>query len=400
VSASAAGTFDLPHALFYLFYRPLPFTALSLPLFVALGIVAGILKQNRFAPPLYSLLLVFWWILQGISCRLDAHITVHVIAAGLMCFAVSSWYSKGRNSTVMGTVGILLVFGGLIVPSFLNSWWGLLYRNPWNYSLSSVSSSVYIFWVFALPVIDILILLGLCYLNMSSRSNESWERNMKAGSVGDSRSDRINSDQPTAQSGRSALLRSRLSYVTFAWATSIFVLWLGSYCLSLILGASGDSYSYYRYGVISDDPWALAGMLAVNVLIVWLAVGLIWSGLKRERGGWFWYGVVFFMLWAIIRYVDLFSEVGGMLGAAAIFLFCGLFMFGIVYVWTTRRRRGYTEPEAVPPVPEFTIPAWMIAIGDKISPLWRSERNILTAVIVVALIQFGILGAMIGEVFL
>jgi len=159
----------------------------------------------------------------------------------------------------------------------------------------------------------------------------------------------------------------------------------------------GNGTGYHRRWDMLNEPWALVGMFAVNVLIVWLAVGLIWDGLKRSRGDWFWYGVVFFMLWAIIRYVDLFSEVGGMLGAAAIFLFCGLFMFGIVYVWTTRRTRGYTEPEAVPPVPEFTIPAWMMTIRDKISPLWQSERNILTAVIVVALIQFGILGAMIAN---
>ena len=138
-------------------------------------------------------------------------------------------------------------------------------------------------------------------------------------------------------------------------------------------------------------------MFAANVLIVWLAVGLIWDGLKRSHGDWFWYGVVFFMLWAVIRYADLFSEVGGMLGAAAIFLFCGLFMFGIAYVWTTRQTRGYVKPETVLPGSEFTVPAWMIAIGDKISPLWQSERNIFAAIIAAALIQFGILGVMIAN---
>jgi uncharacterized membrane-anchored protein len=106
-----------------------------------------------------------------------------------------------------------------------------------------------------------------------------------------------------------------------------------------------------------------------------------------------------------------------MLGASAIFLFCGVFMLGIVYVWTTRRQmfrdgenrhsresgnlderlvslgprfRGDDEPDFVPP-------PWLATICDKMTLLWQSERNILTAVVVVALLQFTVLGAMIAN---
>ena len=44
-----------------------------------------------------------------------------------------------------------------------------------------------------------------------------------------------------------------------------------------------------------------------------------------------------------------------------------------------------------------SAPAWRISIRDRLTPLWQSERNILTAIIAVALIQFGILGAMIAN---
>ena len=358
------------------FHEIVPFFALSLPLFAVLGILAGVLKQNRFALPLYSLLFVFWWILQGVACGLGAHITFHVIAIGLMGLAVSSWYSKGRNSTVMGTVGILLVFGGLLFPSFLWHWGELLYGQLWI--RSSNNTGVYMFWAFALPVMDILILLLLAIAGMKRSGMTETDVS-----------------PPSLRVAPFRLLLTKTDINILAWVTSIFVLWMGSYCLSLMFGGIG----HWRWNML-NDPWALGGMFAVNLLIVWLAIGLIWNGLKRERGGWFWFGVVFFMLWAVIRYVDLFSDVGGMLGAAAIFLFCGLFMFGIVYVWATRRTRIHSEPEGTqgltPPVQEFA-PAWMMAIRDKLTPLWQSERNILMAVIAVALIQFGILGAMIAN---
>ena len=331
VIASVAGTFDFPRALFYLFYAPLPFTALSLPLFAALGILAGVLKQNRFALPLYSLLLVFWWILQGVACGLEAYLTFHVIAVGLMCLAVSR---RLTQDVTLRRVGMLLVFGGLIAPSFLDYWWDLLH---WQHRYRP-SDNVHMFWAFALPVIDILVLLLLAKMTApfsrysgspADKSSQSPERQLRC--------DNENAVSTDTGSVCSALNFFRQSSNTLAWVTAIFVLWLGSYYFSLMFGGIGTAY--HRRWDMLNEPWALAGMFAVNVLIVWLAVGLIWDGLKRSRGDWFWYGVVFFMLWAIIRYVDLFSEVGGMLGAAAIFLFCGLFMFGIVYVWTTRKSR-------------------------------------------------------------
>jgi uncharacterized membrane-anchored protein len=78
-------------------------------------------------------------------------------------------------------------------------------------------------------------------------------------------------------------------------------------------------------------------------------------------------------------------------------MFCGFFMLGIVYFWTTRRQSFRKKEPAVEIPPEFTVPIWLEAIGHKIAPFWKSERNILTAAVVVAVLQFGVLGTMIAN---
>jgi uncharacterized membrane-anchored protein len=225
-----------------------------------------------------------------------------------------------------------------------------------------------VFWAFALPVIDLFILFGLFRWRNRKENLRHLIRNNKA---------------------------------ILAWTTSVFVLWIGSYCLSLVIGSGTGSSYYHRSRLIFDDPLPLVGMFATNTLIVWLAIGLILDGLKREQGGRFWSGVLFFLFWAVVRYIDLFSGVGGMLGAAAVFMFCGLFMLGIVYVWTTRRRKNresetMTENlQTVADQPLLTVR--MKAMCHKILHFWQSERSILTAVVLVAVLQFAVLGAMVAN---
>ena len=344
----------------------IPFFAWSLPLFAALGIAAGILKQNRVIVPLYSLLLVFWWILQGVACEIDECLTFHIVAAGLICLAVSALLPKGGNKAVLSCTGIVLTFAGLIFPSFLGYWGEVLHRSIWNHSRQYIVYA-FVFWTFALPVIDAVMLFALFRWRHSKESLGNLIQHNK---------------------------------VIFVWVTLLFALWVGPLCLSLVITPSegGARHYYYNYRELFDIPLALGGMFAVNVLIVWLAVGLILDGLNRGRGSWFWNGVALFLFWAMIRYFDLFSDFGGMLGTAAIFMFCGLFMLGVAYVWTTRRHKfRVQEPVTESPQESYHVPVWLAAIRDRIMLLWQPERNILTAAVLVAVLQFGILGTMIAN---
>ncbi|GHT32730.1 hypothetical protein FACS1894214_4650 [Planctomycetales bacterium] len=189
----------------------------------------------------------------------------------------------------------------------------------------------------------------------------------------------------------------RNNKVVSVLAVSVLVLWFGSFFLSLLLGDHSYGNVYNR---LQGDPLIIGGMLAVNILLVMTAIWLMWTGLQRERSDCFWGGVLFFLFWTVVRYVDLFSGFGGMLGAAAVFLVCGLFMFGISYVWAiqTRKRAAENTVEVFEtPSQPFQIPVWLSKSEDLLSRFWQSERNVLTAYILVVLIQFGILGAMVAN---
>jgi uncharacterized membrane-anchored protein len=47
--------------------------------------------------------------------------------------------------------------------------------------------------------------------------------------------------------------------------------------------------------------------------------------------------VLYFLFWAVLRYADLFSGVGGMLGAALMFLLCGIGLFAVARFWVHRK---------------------------------------------------------------
>ncbi|MDR1960338.1 MAG: GDYXXLXY domain-containing protein [Planctomycetaceae bacterium] len=346
----------------------MPFSAPTLPVMAAAGIGIGLLRQERISPTLYSLLILFWWVMQGVGCGLGPYLTFHIAAAGLICIAVSACFRSGNMAhQAMGRLGILLLLGSLILPSFLFYWGELLYRNHWphwNRDSGGGQTMIFFLWSFLPPVLDLMILLGLFLLN--SRKRRFFER-----------------------------IRSNALPVGFS--VTLFVLWFGGRLLSLYLDPGVRSH--VSTAQLRLDMPALGGMLSVNALIVIMTVWLIYTGLKRNRGDGFWSGVLFFLLWAVIRYIDLFSDIGGMLGAAAIFLFCGLVMLGIVYVWA-RRNRGHgshernaaeSEPDETPAVDRLE------PMRRKVSFLWQSERNVLAGGALVALLQFGILGAMIAN---
>lgn len=90
--------------------------------------------------------------------------------------------------------------------------------------------------------------------------------------------------------------------------------------------------------------WWIAGLgpvlptVLANIAMVVLAFWLMARGLREDSGKVFAAGVVYFLLWAVTRYIDMFGDFGGMLGAAGVFLLCGLALFGVAWFW--RQRKG------------------------------------------------------------
>jgi uncharacterized membrane protein len=92
------------------------------------------------------------------------------------------------------------------------------------------------------------------------------------------------------------------------------------------------------WNVLVGTP--LAPTIAANVAMLALSLWLMMVGLREDRGRPFTAGVVYFLTWAVFRYVDLFGNFGGMLGAALMFFFCGAGLFGVARFWQRRGRKG------------------------------------------------------------
>jgi hypothetical protein len=76
-----------------------------------------------------------------------------------------------------------------------------------------------------------------------------------------------------------------------------------------------------------------------NVAMLVFGIWLMTVGLREERGRPFSAGVLYFLAWTTMRYIDLFGEIGGMLGGAGLFFACGAFLFGTAWFWKHRKRK-------------------------------------------------------------
>ena len=79
----------------------------------------------------------------------------------------------------------------------------------------------------------------------------------------------------------------------------------------------------------------------VNLAMVAGAFWLMQIGLREDRGRPFAAGVLYFLLWSVLRYVDLFGDFGGMLGAALMFFMCGGALFAVARYWQGRKEVRY-----------------------------------------------------------
>jgi hypothetical protein len=89
------------------------------------------------------------------------------------------------------------------------------------------------------------------------------------------------------------------------------------------------------YEVFVAEP--LIPTVLANATMVLLALWLVQVGLREDRGLPFTAGVLYFLLWVVLRYIDLFDDFGGMLGASAMFFLCGATLFGLATYWWKRK---------------------------------------------------------------
>lgn len=79
--------------------------------------------------------------------------------------------------------------------------------------------------------------------------------------------------------------------------------------------------------------------ILANIAMLSFGIWLMMLGVREERGRPFAAGVLYFLLWTPLRYIDLFGDVGGMLGGAGFFFACGVFLFATAWFWRQRTRK-------------------------------------------------------------
>jgi uncharacterized membrane protein len=82
----------------------------------------------------------------------------------------------------------------------------------------------------------------------------------------------------------------------------------------------------------------LISLTLANIAVLALAFRLMAAGLREDNSSPFWAGIVYFVLWSFLRYIDLFGDFGGMLGASLLFMLCGLVLVLAGLFWSKRRR--------------------------------------------------------------
>lgn len=93
-----------------------------------------------------------------------------------------------------------------------------------------------------------------------------------------------------------------------------------------------------QMGVAMDFKIAAAvSTVIANIAMVVIAFWVMQRGLKLDHGRAFASGVFLFLAWAIMRYLDLFGDFGGMLGASVMFFLCGGSLFAVAMYWKRRK---------------------------------------------------------------
>jgi len=131
----------------------------------------------------------------------------------------------------------------------------------------------------------------------------------------------------------------------------------GLLVLMLVLTAWTAIIPFHR--LTSLIPQVLA-----NIAMVSLSIYLIHVGAREERFRPFAAGVLYFLMWAIVRYVDLFGAMGGMLGSAVVFTLCGVALLVLGKFW------GRLPGTATTPTPSPTEPPVAAKRKDWTTPVW------------------------------
>jgi hypothetical protein len=268
----------------------LPNGAYSLPLLALPGIVWAYRKQSVQTLGMYIPLLTWWTVLQIFAWRLDSNPIYFIGAVGALLLVAAECHAAGSRFAIPYRYYGSLLVGGVLVPlSFYDfnrhlmpQWRGLVIPPA------------------------VLAVLSMAIMLLTRRTGRA-----SAGSVAGSSGAEVVTARQAIPLGISLLM-----------------------VLLPMIAATGRTPS-------GAQSAAAMPTLLVNVAMVAGAFWLMQIGLREDRGRPFAAGVLYFLLWSVLRYVDLFVDLGGTLWAAMMVFMCGGALFGVARYWQGRKEVRY-----------------------------------------------------------
>lgn len=285
-------------------WRAVPNGGYSLPFLVLPGLVWAYRKGSAKTAALYAPLLAWWVVLQPFAWRWgDGEGMVYLIGAagGLFLLVAELHRADSRFGLVYRLYGVLLAAGALVPLSF----YGFneeMFRGGYGHRAS--------LWAYG-PLQGMIAGLTILILSIAVIALAAWLKRT------------YGREHTPVPDQMMAILRRQ-------WVPVGIVLLMAVLPMATALLAD-----------VAVDHRSLLPTVAANVAMIVLSIWLMQVGLREELGTVFAAGVIYFLLWTVLRYIDLFADFGGMLGAAAMFLLCGAGLFSMAMVWKRRREKRH-----------------------------------------------------------
>jgi uncharacterized membrane protein len=289
--------FDTP-----MFWWSFSHGAYSLPLLVVPSLLWAYRKQSAATVALYVSLLAWWAILQPVAWQWNVNPVYFIGLAGALLLTIAEWHPLGSCMAKPYRFFGVAMAAGTIVPLSFASFIIDLQHGWCAGHASGYVPGLVIGLVGAVAAFGTILLQSREVLGKRSNARVSL-----------------------------ALLRRQWLPLSITALMTALCLWNAAF------QSSGYTSHYGDYVTQKWTPPVFIPALVVNVMMIVLALWLMRVGLREEEGRLFTAGVFYFLLWAVLRYIDLFGGVGGMLGASLMFLLCGVGLLAVVRFWHKRK---------------------------------------------------------------
>ena len=275
-------------------WHAVPNGAYTLPLLVLPGFFWAYRKKSPVTVGLYALLLAWWVILQPFAWHWESNAIYFIGAVGGLFLLIGQLHREGSPFAIPYRLyGVLLTGGVLVFLSFYD----------FNEEILRWMHEDEFLWrgLLAAPLILVFSMAAVALAALLKR---------------------------TLAGERASIPDQMMELTRREWLPVGVVLLMAVLPLiDAILGGASDA----RVAA------AILVTVVANAAMIVLAIWLMRIGLQEDRGRPFAAGVVYFLLWSVIRYVDLFADFGGMLGASLMFFICGAGLFGMAIYWRKRK---------------------------------------------------------------